>query len=210
MSDFIENYVWKILSGIHTSMPGTIVEYDANQQMATIEPGLMRKFKSQEEPVKYPLIHNVPVIVPTFGNAGLRPPKSSFLDSPALLLFSERSIEDFLDKGKASLPTSYRKFSLSDAVAICGIATKTQSIASNAADDSLEVFHGKAFIEITKDGRFKIKNEKSDLIKDILSVLVDTLLSSKVITSDGDKPFSPETITKFKSLSAKLSEFTKD
>ena len=109
--------VSSIMSGVHTCMPGQIQKYDASTAKAEVLPLLNRTFYSGDV-VTMPIITNVPVIWLRSSKGAITFPLEK--GDGVLLLFAERSIDEWLSSGKQVTPADGRSFDLSDAIAIPG------------------------------------------------------------------------------------------
>jgi hypothetical protein len=199
----LEQVVWKVLSNINTCMPGVITKYDPKTTTATVKPGFKRKYKNQDSPVSMPDISDCPVHLPRFGNVVIRPPISQILNSPCWILFSQRSIDQFMALGSPTDPLDSRKFALTDGWVIPGLTTEKNPIESKAGEESLEISYGNAYFEITQDGKFSIKNNNAELITAI-SELTTALKAAKTNTGIGPQPFMPDTVSKITAVEEKL------
>ena len=150
----IVDAIEQILCDVNTALPGIISSYDPNTHLATVQPGLQRKYKDQDAPVDLPLITNVPVAFPKAGQSWLRLPINP--GDEGLLVFNQRSIDKWLDQGGTVDPLDNRKFDLSDAVFIPGFTSKGNAIKSKGRNTSAEFANGSGFIEVQPQGAFKI------------------------------------------------------
>lgn len=136
------------LAEINVAMPATIVSYNAGNQRATVKPSLAKRL-SNGNTLQAPQIVNVPVCFPVADVGGNKamitlPMKAG---DGVLLVFSQRSIENWLDGSKGS-PDDPRMFDLSDAFAIPSCNAK-----SPAADaENLSIQYGSGSIKITPSG----------------------------------------------------------
>ena len=99
-----------ILSSLHCALPGTVVSFDAEAQMAVIQPALKRRAEQRDVPL--PLLHDVPVFMPI-----------SFEITPGdacLVIFADCDIDAWFETGEAEVPASDRMHSLSDGFAFVG------------------------------------------------------------------------------------------
>ena len=112
---------------LHTSMPGIVESFDAENQLATIQPAIRRIFITRDGdkeilvPSDLPILINVPVIFPRGGGFSLTFPVSK--GDECLLVFCERSIDNWHETGKVKVPGAKRFHSLSDATAFVGISS---------------------------------------------------------------------------------------
>jgi len=96
-----------------TALPAKIETYDASKQQASVKPLLNRKLKDGSELV-LPVINNVPVIFPRTANSIISLPIAT--NDTVLLIFSDRSLDEWLSSGNEVFPTDNRMHSLSDAM----------------------------------------------------------------------------------------------
>lgn len=107
------------LSELHVALPGRIDSYDASTQKARVQPLIRKKFIGADQAVSMPIINNVPVVFPRTANAIISMPISK--GDNVLLLFSERSMDNWLSTGGEADPGVTRKHDISDAIAIPGL-----------------------------------------------------------------------------------------
>ena len=165
----IEAIISKELYELHTSLPGQIISYDPESNLAEIQPTLNRKFKNLESSVKLPIITNVPVMFQRIGPAHLRFPVNE--GDTGQLFFMERSIDGWLQSGGCIDPEDPRRHALSDASFFPGLSPLNNPMESSAADTSIELKLKNSYIEITEDGRFKLTND----VEELFDLLVQTL-----------------------------------
>jgi hypothetical protein len=108
-----------LLCNIHTAMPGEVVSFDPLTQTATVQPELQRLLEGADAPESISPIEDVPVAMPGGGNFWIN------LDiqpgDTGIIIWSERSIANWLNQGGQVDPDDSRKFDLSDAMFIPGI-----------------------------------------------------------------------------------------
>lgn len=114
------------LKELHTMLPGIIQSFDANKQTATVLPAIKRIF-TEQGPVNLPLCVDVPVAFPGGGDFFLTFPVQP--GDECILMFSERAIDNWYDKGGTQLPSEYRLHDLSDGVAIVGLNSQPRKLA---------------------------------------------------------------------------------
>ena len=107
-----------LMRDIHTCMPGIVTAFDRDTQTATVQPCLQRKFKGME-PQNLTPFENVPIVYPGSGDLWLV--FDIEVGSYVLLVFSERAIATWMEKGDVVDPEMRRTFNLSDAIAIPGL-----------------------------------------------------------------------------------------
>jgi hypothetical protein len=123
MSDSIEEAIqlaiWGELAGkLHTAIPAKVSKYDSSGPSVEAQPVVKRVYYDGTE-LSLPVIVSVPVVFPRTNRFHLSFPIET--GDMVLLIFSERSIAEFLQTNKESTPQNTRKFSLTDAIAIPGL-----------------------------------------------------------------------------------------
>lgn len=144
------------LCDVHTSLPGIVKSYDRATQTAKIQPALKRKY-TDGRIVDLPIINKVPIIFPRskgkWVHFDLEP------GDEVTLIFSERSLDNWKEKGGVISPDDPRKFHLSDAKAIPGGYSIPNALTPNGPKGSIEMANGENHIVIEEDGKFTLKNE---------------------------------------------------
>ena len=148
MADVIKEAIDAKLVDLHTSMPAIVQSYDKEKQKADVQPVLKRKFVNSD-PVDLPIITNVPVIFPRTGKAYIHFPLKK--DDVVMLIFAERSVDRWLDKGGLIDPADPRKHNLSDAFAVPG-GYPFSDVVSGLDDDNIILENDKSRIEVSPNG----------------------------------------------------------
>lgn len=165
-SDSVEDFVESFFRGrLHTAQPGEIVKViSTSPPIVNVQPAFMRLREGSEEPEKRPVIPNVPVIFPVFGDFGIVGPIEEGMT--VLLIAAERSIKPWMEQGGVVDPKIDRIFDLSDCVAIPGLPNKNTAWA--VPDEGLQI--GKV------DGSTSIKITDGEIVVDSgdLAVTVNT------------------------------------
>jgi len=121
LSELMRTIFTTLLSDqLHTVLPGIITEYDSKTRKATVQPQVDQKFLDGEK-LQYQPIVEIPVISMQVGNAGLRLPESQYVDQTCVLIFSERSLDNWLLQDGAEAPNDPRKFDITDGICIVGL-----------------------------------------------------------------------------------------
>ncbi|NIV93788.1 hypothetical protein GWN42_13565 [candidate division KSB1 bacterium] len=103
----------------HFCMPAQVTQFDPALQTVAVQPALKILFQGETVPRLLPIIEDVPIVYPGGGNFFV-----TFDILPGhtvLLIFAERSIENWANLGGIADPQSTRKCDLSDAIAIPGV-----------------------------------------------------------------------------------------
>lgn len=130
LDDVLTAYFNQYAAGLNTAIPGRIIEYNADQQKATVQPTIQRVLLSGDRIDPQP-ISGVPVVFPS-ANSGIL----SFPIVPndkVLLIFSQRSIDRWVfGEGQEPIdPKDRRKHDRADCIAIPGMYTYSSALGSN-------------------------------------------------------------------------------
>lgn len=133
------------LSIIHTALPGTVISFDATTCTASVKPSLTY-YRSDGNTLDYPVIVGVPVFMPHAGSAQITYPVKK--GDECLLVFSERSIDEWLGKTEEHDP---RRYDLTDAFCFVGMRP-TQSISA----ENVELINGPTVVSVTPSSTVNI------------------------------------------------------
>jgi hypothetical protein len=159
MAQAVLDAIWSVLNGIHTALPGHVTEYDATKQRASVKPQLKKNFLDGTE-LSLPVITDVPVVFPRTAKASLTFPVEQ--GDKVLLVFSERSLEEYLSLGTETKPQDRRKFDLSDAIAILGLYSFADTSPSDG--ESVELKYQDAKVTIKRDGEMSLDNGSATVV----------------------------------------------
>jgi len=182
-SDIIGQAINFQLSGVNTCLPAEIISYDFTKQKASVQPLLKVKFTDGTiDPM--PIIENVPVIFPSSKDFHISFPLNE--GDTVLLLFSQRSIDNWLSTGGEVVPNDPRKFDLSDAIAIPGLRDFSQT--SPAEDNTTFTLQlGSAKFKIDPSGTYCFKGATEEL----MSILDELFTAIEAITVAADQAMVP-------------------
>lgn len=135
MTSALDAYMAGVLSSIHTSLPASVVKYDAGSHRATVKPSI-RMLMDNGIQVELPELVEVPVIFPASKFFDLEFPLDK--DDGVLLVFQEQDISSWKAGDSPAIPATASRFSLDSAVAIPGLIHSPSK--------------GRARIVIDKDG----------------------------------------------------------
>lgn len=145
--DAIKKQARRITEEIHTAMPGEILSVDYDKGTCDVQPFALLKVVTGDK-LKYPVIHNVPIVVP----------QSSIQDAciaypivpgdTCLLIVSEGTLDYWRYNRVTELES---KFSLSNAVCIPGLTRNFNPCFKEAANDGAVILKYGA-------GKFKLTN----------------------------------------------------
>jgi hypothetical protein len=118
LATVIETAILNFLGTVHTAIPGQIEKYDYTTAKADVKPLLSQSF-TDGTTAEMPVISNVPVVWPRTSQGSISFPLVR--GDGVLLIFSERSIDEWLSRGGTLAPSDQRQFDMSDAIAIPGL-----------------------------------------------------------------------------------------
>lgn len=161
LSENIRKGIEGRLKELHTALPGIVESFDPEMQLATVQPAIRRIFITRDGekeilvPTDLPLLINVPVIFPRGGKFSLTFPVEK--GDECLLVFNERSIDNWHETGKTKVPTAYRLHSLSDATAFVGLSSKPNKIPDyDPVNTQLKRDDGSVKFTILTDGTMEL------------------------------------------------------
>jgi hypothetical protein len=123
-----------LLKDTHTCLPGKVLSFDATKQTAQVQPLIQRLFVGDGAGtgwVDLPPCVDVPVQFPAGGPFVLTFPVAA--GDECLLVFSERAIDFWWDRGGVQQPSEVRMHDLSDAFAIVGVSSKPRFIGGDGS-----------------------------------------------------------------------------
>ncbi len=106
------------LNNLHTAMPCRVASYDAATQTANLQPQIKNPVKTEDGEVRYeelPILPNVPVAFPRGGN-GFYMTFPLTAGDFGMVIFSERSIDEWRSTGTSAEPLNDTKHPLQGAV----------------------------------------------------------------------------------------------
>jgi hypothetical protein len=158
--EMLNMVIERILSKVNTSLPAKITKYDYTKQKASVQP-LIDYISLEGKEIKLPIINSVPVIFQSSGGASMTFPVKE--GDNVLLLFCQRSLENWLKDGQQRVPDDPRIYDLTDAVAITGLNPfSVTSPASNNED--AEWKYAGSNITIKKSGEILLSTNTNSSI----------------------------------------------
>jgi hypothetical protein len=162
--DFLDDAIDYHLSNVHTCLPAAIEEY--KDGFATVIPLIKLRTKAGNV-YDLPKIYRVPVLFQRTDKVAISFPLVK--GDTVTLIFSERSLDVWLDNGGNVDPKDTRKFDLTDAIAIPGLyaAGKGQELSMN----DLTIRFNDSTIVIKENGKIEIGNDnlKAVITEDFLN-----------------------------------------
>lgn len=166
--------------GLHTCLPGRVVSFDTQTGKAAIQPEVQSKLTG--EFVSLPQINNVPIMF--FRAGGFRITLPVKKDDKVLILFTERSIDRWLEDGQDSGPRQTHTHNLSDAIAIPGVYPFSDVPPFDSNDAVVGKEDGSVEVRLKPDGEAVIKGKTVKLGSDaasqpfVLGNILNTFLNS--------------------------------
>jgi len=214
-ADLLHSAIDGRLCDVHTSMPGIVKSYDRNTQTAKIQPSLKRKY-ADGRIVDLPIINKVPILFPRSKGKWVHFDLEA--GDEVTLVFSERSLDTWKEKGGLVSPDDPRKFHITDAKAYPGGSSIPNALKPNGPAGSIEMANGTnhlvieksgktliknggGFVEISPGGKFKITNNTEELVS-LISNLADEC--SKILTNTVYGPQALINKAAFTALKAKI------
>ena len=149
-----------ISESVNTSMPASIMSYDAAKNRATVKPDLPKALNNGEA-LEAPKIVEIPIAWPSAcgGKASLTMPLKA--GDPLVNIVQQRSLEGWLD-GKRTMPDDPRQFDLSDSIAIPG-GGHTGTVAN---PDDVVLKFDKSFVQLKNDNSLVVGNDQATITID--------------------------------------------
>jgi hypothetical protein len=140
------------LADLHVALPARVERYDPATQLADCQPLIKRPVQGEDAEVveTLPVIPNVPVAWPRAGNWFLSLPLSK--GDTVLVVFCERSLDQWLERGGIVDPGDLRTHSLDGAVAYAGLYPRKEALADVHAENIVLGQDGGVQIHIRPDG----------------------------------------------------------
>ena len=154
---------------VHTAQPGEIVKIISSAPpIVNVQPAYARLREGADGPEPRPVIPNVPLIFPVFGEFGVT--SEITVGATVLLIATERSIKSWMEQGRTVDPGMDRMFDLSDCIAIAGLPHKSTDWAVPQAGIQIGTTDGETTVSIV-GGEVTIKTpDISASLTNILSV----------------------------------------
>jgi len=145
---------------LRVAMPGTIVDFDADVQTATVQPLLKERVGGQW--LTLPLLLDVPCFFPRAGGYCLTFPVKA--GDECIVLFNDMCIDSWWQSGGIQAQAEIRRHDLSDAMCLLGITSVPQAVTDYSTDSMMLRNEAKsAYVEITDSGVMNIRNNIGDI-----------------------------------------------
>lgn len=159
MADVMRRLFEAQLRDVHTAMPAQVLDYDSVKQTVDVQP-MIKELIQDPDGTKavfsYPRIYSVPVVFPRNSNFFLSFPidEGDFV----LLLFTEWSVNRFMELGREEDPLDPERHGFSGAVAIPGLYPEPLPLAEADAEKMVLGLDGGTQLRIAPDGQVEISS----------------------------------------------------
>lgn len=182
------------LMDVHTALPARVERYDPAKQEADVQPLIRRRYRDDTEEA-LPMVTGVPVVWPRTEKAIISLPLAK--GDTVLVLFSERSLDEWVASGGQTTPADNRRHALTDGIAVPGLYPTTGG--SDADADDVLIKHEEGEIRVQPGGLLALGNSAGELF-DLLDQLLAALEKTYTITAIGNQPLSEATAGTFTQL----------
>jgi hypothetical protein len=116
LADVMRNAISNALEDVHTCAPGRVVSVNGGR--VNVQPLLSRRLRDGRTE-QMPVVPDIPVWFPSGGGASITWPINA--GDGCLLIFAERSIDEWKGSFDAEAPDDPRRHQLTDAIALVGL-----------------------------------------------------------------------------------------
>lgn len=156
----INSHIEKFKTKLNTCLPANIVAVNLQEDSiisVDVEVVNFRFYKSDKTSVKRPPVFNVPLLFPSNRRGIVSFPVE--VGDTVLLLFCQEDIDNFLDGDTESTPNTFRKFSLTDAIAIPCIHPTNSDI--KAHKDNFQITFNDFKLSVKPSGETSLETSTS-------------------------------------------------
>jgi hypothetical protein len=196
LSDILEQAMRYTLNYVHTNIPGIIINFDASEKLADVQPSIKTKVLDGRV-LDMPKIVRVPIIFNRSQDFSDTFPLKK--GDGVLIFFSERALERWVDNGHNSEPGVSRKFDLTDAVAIPGLFATNMPFDYDS-ENVIRKFKNITF-KMQSDGKFAFGNDSQELL-----AILDEFMKFMRDTTYGGNPMDAPQKTALNAIIAKLDQ----
>lgn len=203
LAQVIKDAIEARLIEVHVSLPGRIVSYDPATQKADVQAEIKRTFVSGES-VELPIFSDLPVAWPRAGKAYLHMPLKA--GDQVQVVFSERSLDEWKQKGGSVVPAEKRKHHLSDGWVVPGGYPFSKPMVGADGSDVLLV-HDKTEFRLTPGGKMSLKGNGGE---ELLEILFDFMeVASRATTNTMLGPMRWNETSEIKAIMKRLQKIKK-
>ena len=170
MSQALDSYFEQAMTGVHTSLPGEVVDYNETSHRAKVKPSVLMLMGNGIQ-IELPELLEVPVLFPSAKSFDLEFPLEK--GDKVMLVFQEQDISSWKKGDKDPYSETASRFSLDSAIAVPGLFPEPQK--------------GKARICVDKNGVITWSAKKI-VFDGQLVVHKDLIVRGDVFVGDGVGP----------------------
>lgn len=159
------------LFDVNTCLPCIVDKYDFEKQTVDVIPAIKRKY-SETKIVQMPPVLTVPVMFPRTADFSITHPIAK--GDAGFLVFSQRSIDVWKEKGGIVESGDTRMFNLSDAIFWPG-GSQTFEPIEEAEENCLIIAFKEAKIKIDADGKINIEGGTGEELLNLVKQIADAL-----------------------------------
>jgi hypothetical protein len=194
--DVLQNFKTDIFRGMNCVKIGEIFSFDEDEQTAQVQISFKRVLP--DGTIKsHPVLLDCPVFTPQGGGGSLSFPIEK--GDECLVLFSDRNIDNWMQKGGEEAPADARAHSLSDGIVLVGLNSLVNSLDSYAANE-VKLSYGTAVVG-EKNNLVTVKNGVTSLL--ILMQNFVTVIEGLQVT--GPLSLTPASVAALEAFKATLS-----
>lgn len=171
---------------LNTSLPGIVESYDPATRTASVRPAMKRTTIDGRNP-RRPLLLEVPVVFPYSGTQGITFPLK--VGSPCLLVFSQRSIDDWVTKREEDVVSDSRLHDINDAFCIPG----PNSPDAATPKDAFQINWDKIWIGDVESAPLPLSGIPNTEMVQILTKFLE-LMATPLVSSMGPVTFDPNAV----------------
>lgn len=200
--DIIEMAIRSNQLELNTCMPGIVKAYDAATQTASVQPSFKRMRLDTKEFTSRAVIDDVPIVFPISNGKGVVFPIA--VGDPVMIVFSQRSLDTWLDNGGEIDLQDTRLHNVNDAIAIPGL---DHAPISPAPSQSTELRGTKIFVgDPDGSGVPEVLLSKSDAIQAIAKI-IEQILSLPLESVMGPVTFNATVQTNLNKIKTMIEGF---
>lgn len=177
---------------LRVALPAVVVSYNAERQTIVAQVQIRARFEDGAE-AELPQLVDVPVHYPAGGGYVVSFPLAG--GDPVLLLFSDRSLDEWKASGAMATPASTRKHQLTDAIAVPGVRAPGDALPASAVDGSKLIVGEVDGMQLRiGNGRAELGNASGELLA-LFDDAIAALETATTATALGPQPLDPATMT---------------
>ncbi len=183
LSGAIRAGIESALSNQHTTVPGTIVDFDPKTQTATIQPEITKTLADGSK-MKMPPLMKVQYEMPTAGNFHITQPITK--GDQVIVTTHQTGADQYLEKGDDQTSKEEKRYhSLSDSSFRPANISQDKKVENFNADHmQIRSRDGKTTMELQQGGKFRMAGEQYELFS-VIGELLDVLIAAQTQVASG-------------------------